>query len=50
MKGSSNLLNLVPCLGTLDRITIHPGRSMKVIATITGPIKKYAGHFIKNLF
>jgi len=29
--------------GTLDRITIHPGRAMKVIATILGPIKKYAG-------
>jgi hypothetical protein len=32
-------------LGTLDRITIQPGRSMKVIATIIGPIKKYVGKF-----
>jgi len=29
--------------GTLGRITIHPGRTMKVIATVTGPLKKYVG-------
>ena len=29
--------------GTLGRITIHPGRTMKVIGTVTGPLKKYIG-------
>jgi len=29
--------------GTLDKIVIHPGRTMKIIATILGPIKKYVG-------
>ena len=29
--------------GTLGRITIHPGRTMKVIGTVTGPLKRYVG-------
>lgn len=29
--------------GALDRITIQPGRTMKVIGTIIGPIKKHIG-------
>ena len=29
--------------GRLDRITIQPGRTMKIIATVLGPIKKYVG-------
>ena len=35
--------------GTLGRITIHPGRTMKVIATVTGPLKKYVGEFSKKI-
>jgi hypothetical protein len=30
-------------LGALGQITIYPGRTMKVIATVTGPLKKYVG-------
>ena len=29
--------------GRLDRITIQPGRTMKIIATVLGPLKKYVG-------
>ena len=29
--------------GSLDRITIKPGRTMRVIGTVIGPIKKYIG-------
>jgi len=29
--------------GSLDRITIQPGRTMKVIATVIGPLKKHVG-------
>ena len=35
-------------LGRLDRITIQPGRTMKIIATVLGPLKKYVGE-IPNL-
>ena len=34
--------------GRLDRITIQPGRTMKIIATVLGPLKKYIGE-IPNL-
>jgi len=29
--------------GNLDRISIHPGRTMRVIATVIGPLKKHVG-------
>jgi len=29
--------------GNLDRLSIHPGRSMRVIATVIGPLKKHVG-------
>ena len=36
--------------GAVGRITIATGKTMKVIGTVTGPIKKYVGkqrrHFI----
>ena len=31
--------------GNLDRLSIHPGRSMRVIATVIGPLKKHVGKF-----
>ena len=31
--------------GQLDRIRIHPGKVMKIIATLKGAIKKYVGKF-----
>ena len=34
---------LINCLGQLDRILIHPGKIMKVYATLKGAIKKYVG-------
>ena len=30
-------------LGALGQITIYPGRTMKIIGTVTGPLKKYVG-------
>ena len=35
---------LINCLGQLDRILIHPGKIMKVYATLKGAIKKYVGN------
>ena len=32
---------LIP--GALGQITIYPGRTMKIIGTVTGPLKKYVG-------
>ena len=32
--------------GNLDRITIQPGRTMKIIATVIGPLKKHIGKSI----
>jgi len=29
--------------GALGQITIYPGRTMKIIGTVTGPLKKYVG-------
>ena len=29
--------------GSLDRISILPGKTLKVIATVIGPVKKHAG-------
>ena len=34
---------LLTILGKLNRITIQPGRTLKVIGTVTGPLKKYVG-------
>ena len=41
------VLKEVKFLGALGQITIYPGKTMKVIATVTGPLKKYVG---KDLF
>lgn len=30
--------------GQLDRILIHPGKIMKVYATLKGAVKKYVGN------
>ena len=34
-----------PYPGNLDRISIHPGRTMRVIATVIGPLKKHVGKY-----
>ena len=44
-KAFIHFLHDIDYLGTLDRIVIHPGRTMKIIATILGPIKKYVGKY-----
>lgn len=31
----------LPSLGQMDSITIAPGKTMKIIATIVGPIKRF---------
>ena len=36
--------------GKLKRITIQPGRTLKVIGTVTGPLKKYVGKNFKFKF
>lgn len=41
----ANLYILVFSIGQLDRIKIHPGKVMKIIATLKGAIKKYVGKF-----
>lgn len=38
-----SLLLVYSTSGRLDRITIQPGRTMKIIATVLGPLKKYVG-------
>ena len=35
--------------GRLDRITIQPGRTMKIIGTVLGPLKKYVGEILDAL-
>ena len=31
--------------GSLDRITIQPGKTLKVIGTVIGPLKKHTGNY-----
>ena len=41
---------MYPITGGLDRITIPPGRTMKVIATVIGTLAKYIGNIYKLVF
>ena len=31
------------CSGSLDKITISPGKTLKVVGTVIGPLKKHIG-------
>ena len=42
-------LRISPNPGNLDRLSIHPGRSMRVIATVIGPLKKHVGKYTISL-
>ena len=41
--------NCFTTAGRLDRITIQPGRTMKIIGTVLGPLKKYVGEIVDAL-
>ena len=44
---SIDIYKFIKSAGRLDRITIQPGRTMKIIATVLGPLKKYVGEIQK---
>ena len=44
-----NSTNSFITAGRLDRITIQPGRTMKIIGTVLGPLKKYVGEIVDAL-